>query len=165
MKTILLFMMGLVTLSALNAQNRISISDFKNLDGSSWSGSLMYVDYGNGKQVTLRTTMQIELEIEDETVIIHTQYTDEPSANGTSNLRITNNGGNLNKEKVVKKEILSNGGLNFITLMKGKDNNKPAKIYTHYTIGETLFSITKKVIYDESQKVLIRSRFTYTKLQ
>lgn len=161
MKTITSMLIALF-LNGLSAQNTISKSDFENLDKTSWRGNLMYVNYGDGKEVNLRTTMQIEVAGNEFTM--KTQYTDEPSANGEGSIKISADGTYLGEEKIVEKIALDGGGLKLVTRYTGSDNNRAAIMTKTYLITNSSFSITKEVSYEDSKEVLVRNRYTYTKL-
>ncbi|NHF60065.1 hypothetical protein FK220_011975 [Flavobacteriaceae bacterium TP-CH-4] len=161
MRTILLLALAF-SINALNAQTTLTASDFKNLDGTSWKGNLMYVNYGDGREVKLRTTMQ--LKIKGNKISMDTQYTDEPSANGTDTIKISSDGKYLGKEEVIEKEVGENGYLKIVTRYEGKDNNRPAIMTKTYLITENTFSVSKEVSYKDTTEVLIRNKTSYTKL-
>ncbi len=159
---ILLVLALAFSIQSLAGQQTIAISDFQSLNNTSWKGNLMYVNYGDGKEVQLRTTMQIK--VKGNKIIRSIQYTDEPSANSESNIIISKDGRYLGKESVVEKIIEKNGDMQLVTRLEGKDNNRPAIMTMTYVITDTTFSVTKKVSYKDSEEVLIRNKFSYSKL-
>lgn len=163
MKTILQSVVGLFFLSAAIAQNSLSASSFEYLDGSSWSGSLMYINYSDGKEVNIRATLKVF--VQDDTIIQEVKFPDEPKANYISRIKIKKNGDYFGDEKVVDLDFDKGGSITKLTTRyKGRDNNKKADIYKTYLFGNQSLSITKTVIYQKSQEKMIRNRYTYKKL-
>lgn len=160
MKNAFKIFITLVVSSMAYGQDNVNISELEFLNNTSWSGNLMYVNYGDGKEVTLRTTMQVE--IKGDKILMRTQFTDEPSANSKSSIKLKNYGTYLGDEKIIAYATLEKGVLKIVTRFKGKDANKPATMYKTYLLSENEFSITKKVQYDDSEEVFIRNRYTYT---
>ncbi|MCW5515363.1 hypothetical protein [Muriicola sp. Z0-33] len=144
----------------MNAQAHLELSDFHKLDDTSWVGTLMYINYSDGKAVQLRTSMDVQLN--KNTLQMDTKYLDEPSANGSGTIKIRKDGRYFGIEKVIAKSNV-NDSLKFTTRYKGRDNNKPALIFKYYTISNTSFEISKKVIYTDTRDSLIRNKYTYTK--
>jgi len=61
MKTVLALFTAFTLAFSVSSQETISISEFKNLHNTSWKGNLMYINYSDGKEVNLKTTMQIKI--------------------------------------------------------------------------------------------------------
>ncbi|MDB4292480.1 hypothetical protein N9954_03680 [Maribacter sp.] len=162
MKSIAFIFLLLCFNTALIAQVSINISELEFLDKTSWSGSLMYVNYGDGKEVTLRTTMQIE--IKGDKIVMNMQFTDEPGANSKSNIKLKKDGTYFGDEKIIERTNLEDGTLKIVTTFEGDDNNKPATMLKTYLIGKNEFSITKKVNFKNSDEALVRNRYTYSKV-
>jgi len=94
---------------------------------------------------------------------MNTQYTNEPSANGTNKITIKEGSGNFGNEKIIEKSE-ENGTLKIVTAYDGQDDSRKALIEKTYLIGNTQLSITKKVTFKNSGETLTRNRFTYTKI-
>ncbi|WP_425237166.1 hypothetical protein [Ulvibacterium sp.] len=163
MKSILQSMIGLFFLSTAIAQNSLSTSNFEYLNGSSWSGNLMYINYSDGKEVNIRTTLKIS--VQDDTIIQEVEFPDEPKANYISRVKIKKNGHYFGDEKVVDLDFEGGSITKLTTRYKGRDNNKKADIYKTYLFGNQSISITKTVVYQKSQEKMIRNRYTYKKLK
>ncbi len=163
MKTILQSMIGLFFLSAAIAQNSLSTSNFEYLNGSSWSGNLTYINYSDGKEVNIRTTLKIF--VQDDTIIQEVKFPDEPKANYISRVKVKKNGDYFGDEKVVDLDFEGGSITKLTTRYKGRDNNKKADIHKTYLFGNQSISITKTVIYQKSQEKMIRNRYTYKKLK
>lgn len=72
MRTTYFLFLCILAGSSSFGQPKVTIADFENLDNSKWIGNLKYVNYGDGHEVTLKTTMQIFLE--GNKILINTQY-------------------------------------------------------------------------------------------
>lgn len=162
MKTTLILLFNLVFTTILVGQTTVSIADIQTLDNTSWTGNLMYINYLDGQPVNLRTTMQIE--IKGNQIIMRTQFTDEPGANSKSSIKLKKGGSYFGSEKIIERTKLKDGTLKIVTTFKGKDDNKSASMFKIYLIGENDFSITKTVIFENSQEQLVRNKYTYLKV-
>jgi len=159
--TITLFLNLLFTTLALS-QAQVSMADLESLNNTSWSGTLMYVNYGDGQEVVLKTTMQIQ--IKGDKIIMNTQFTDEPQANSKSGIKLKKGGTYLGKEKIIERVQLKNNTLKIVTTFEENDENQPATLFKTYIIGQNEFSITKRVEFKNSNKKLVRNRYTYNKI-
>lgn len=162
MRSLFLILLNLLLTTTIFSQTTVSLSDLEPLDNTSWSGSLMYVNYSDGKEVTLRTTMQTK--IEGGKIIMQTQYPDEPSANFKRSMKLKRAGAFLGSEEIIERINLENGLLKLVTKFYGKDKNKPATMFKTYLLGRNEFSITKSVKYKNSKEKFIRNRYTYHKI-
>ncbi len=161
MKTIVILVLATI-FGQLHAQNTLTKADLEQLDNTSWEGEIMYVNYGDGKEVYLPTTLQVK--IKGRKIIMNTQYTNESSANGTGVIEISKDGTWLGEEKIIEKITGPNRELTIVTSFEGYDDERPAKLFKTYLITPNSFSITKKVFYENSDEPLIRNKYTYSKL-
>ncbi|MGB5226883.1 MAG: hypothetical protein WBN55_01370 [Eudoraea sp.] len=161
MKTTYILILCIVIGWSSFGQPQVTISDFEKLDNSNWIGSLMYINYTDGQEVTLRTTMQILLE--GNKILMHTKYSDEPKANSKESIKIRKDGAYLGNEELIEKNM-EMGILKLVTKYQGKDNNKTAMIYKTYTISENEFTIEKRVDYLDSEQKILRNRYRYQKV-
>lgn len=163
MKTLIKITLVLFTLT-LNAQSGTSITmdELNVLDNTKWKGELMYVNYGDGREVTLKTKMQIT--IKKNKILMSTQYDNEPSANSKSSIKIKKNGTYFGNEKISKKTTSNDGTVTIITSYEGRDNNKPATIYKTYVYDGNSFSVIKEVQFKNTSEKMTRNKYTYTRL-
>ena len=161
MKTISLLLLSFF-LIALNAQSKITSDDFEQLKNSKWEGTLSYKNYSDGKEVTLRTLMQVR--VEKNKVSYAVQYPDEPEANSTLVKKIRKNGNYFGNEKVLENTKTQNGKIKIITTFEGKDNDRHATMYLIYLFNEHELSITKKVQYKDAQERFVRNSQTYKRI-
>ncbi len=160
MKTILLNISLFFSIIGI-AQNTVQISDLETLQGN-WKGELMYINYSDNNQVTLKTTLLIE--IKKDKLIGKIGYPDEPSANGKFVLKLKNNGTFINNEEIIAKSKQDDGSIQIATKYKGSDNNKPATIFIKYVFDKTNFTMTKEVLFENATEPFVRNRYTYKKL-
>ena len=120
----------------------------------------MYINYGDGSKVLIRTAMQIS--IKGNKILMDIEYPDEPKANSKENIRITKAGSYLGNEELIDKDY-DNGVLTLVTRFKGKDNNKKAVMYKTYSISEEAYVVEKKVQYMDTEERILRNRYNYTR--
>lgn len=162
MKTLFTIAITIFTLvSTMQSDTSISIEELKALDQTEWVGELMYINYGDGRVVILKTKMQIE--IKKDKIIMQTQYINEPSANSKSSIKLKKNGTYFGDEKIIEKTISESGLMTFITEYEGRDANKPAKIIKTYVYDNTKFSVTKEVQFEGASERFVRNAYTYEK--
>nr|WP_321234115.1 hypothetical protein [uncultured Psychroserpens sp.] len=163
MKTVLTIVIAFLSLT-LNSQSNTSITleELNQLNNTKWVGELMYVNYGDGQEVTLQTKMQIE--IKNNKILMSTQYDNEPSANSQSTIKLKKNGTYFGNEKIISKTISKEGVRTLVTSYEGRDANKPATILKTYTYDDSNFSVTKEVKFKGTSDTFIRNKYTYTKL-
>ncbi len=160
MKTILLRISLFFTTISI-AQNTVQISDLEVLQGN-WQGELMYINYSDNQEVTLKSTLQ--LEIKKDKVIGKIGYTNEPSANGKFVIKLKENGTFINNEEIITRSKQDDGSLKITTKYDGSDNNKPAIIFITYVLNDTNFTMTKEVLFENTTERFVRNRYTYKKL-
>lgn len=162
MKTLLSTLSILLTVFTLNAQNTIKISDFECIDNTKWEGTLTYKDYQSGELVTVDATMQ--LKIEGDKIVTNVQYTYEPSKNYKGSVKIRKNGTYFGDEKVVS--FTDNDGTKtLVTTYTGEDDDRKADIYITHTITDSTYTVSKEVVYIDTEERLIRNTYNYTKIK
>lgn len=165
MKTLLtIFVLTITIINSSEAQDvTVSIEDFEVLNNTKWVGELMYVNYADGQEVILQTTMQIQ--VTKNKIIMSTQYGNEPEANSKNSIKLKKNGTYLGPEKIIKKTQLENGSTKIVTVYEGRDANKPATLYITYLLNNNTFSMTKEVVFKDGSEKFIRNSYMYTKAQ
>ncbi len=158
MKTVIQLLSILFTSFCLG-QSIIGKADFKILNNTNWKGELMYVNYADGKEVILPTTLHIE--VKGDKIIFDTSYTYESSANSKEVIKIKKNGTVLGDEAVLSKTTTTDGTVTILTKYKGKDDNKPATMFKSYVFNATIVTITKEVQFDGTSKRFVRNRYSY----
>jgi len=162
MKTLVNTVMSIAFMLMVNAQEPLTIQDFQVLNNTQWKGELMYVNYGDDQEVTLQTTMQIT--IENNKIVMSTQYGNEPEANSKSSIKLKKKGTYLGNEKIIGTTISKNGTNTLITEYKGRDANKSATIYKTYVFDGSSFSVTKEVQFKGTKEKFVRNKYSYTKI-
>jgi hypothetical protein len=138
----LLFCSGCAAIST----PKIEPTDFQILTGDKWTGTLSYLDYGNGQKTSIASTLSVKQSADDKLKwVFDYQYPDEPKASQKRDVILSADGGMIDGDKVVEKQYLPDGTLKFVTEKDGRDNNKPALLRNTYSISSTNFSIKKEV--------------------
>jgi len=152
----------ILSYQSVSAQTTIALEDFSVLNNTSWSGTLTYSDYQSGKLVPIATTMQVV--ISEKGVEQNIQYTYEPNKNIKSFTKIKKNGAYFGKQKIISKNIDSDGTVTIITSYKGKDDNRKATLYYTYTFNTNFYKVEKEVLFDGSSKKIFRNSYEYKRI-
>lgn len=136
--------------------------DLKNLPGN-WNGSLTYLDYTSGKNYTMEAKLKVK-NIDSETYLFCTSYPDEPKANATDTLKISNDGKSINTENIVS-VLKKRKQIEITTEEKSKDGNdqKEALIKHTYSLSKKSLLIKKEVQFAGHKEWIIRNIYSYTK--
>ena len=161
-KTIMILVLSITFSGNVFTQNKVEMSDINILNNTKWQGNLMYINYSDGKEVYLKTEMQ--LEVKGNKIFMATQYNNEPNANSKGVIKLKKGGAYFGKEKVIEKSQLENGILKIVTMFEGQDNNKKATIYKTYLFNEKLYTVTKEVLFKDSEIKFIRNKYSYTRI-
>ena len=156
--TIIVLAFGLI----VQAQDTIKLSDFESLNNTSWKGTLTYTDYQTGKLTDVDATMQFK--IENDKIITNVQYTYEPSKNYKGSVKIKKNGTYFGNEKVLSFTNV-NGTKTLVTTYRGKDDNRKADMYLTHVMTDSTYSVTKEVVYVDTEERLIRNTYNYIKIK
>ena len=156
--TIIVLAFGLI----VQAQDTIKLSDFESLNNTSWKGTLTYTDYQTGKLTDVDATMQFK--IEDDKIITNVQYTYEPSKNYKGSIKIKKKGTYFGNEKVLSFTNV-NGTKTLVTTYRGKDDVRKADMYLTHVMTDSTYSVTKEVVYVDTEERLIRNTYNYIKIK
>ena len=99
----------------------------------------------------------------ENTLVLNNLYPNEPKANNSEKIKVSNNGTMLNKHVVTQREELENGHIQIQTEHNGKDDNKKAQIRYTYIIGKKIFLIRKEVQFSQGEEWIKRSEFSYNR--
>jgi len=163
MKNILkttLFLFTICTTSLATAQRTIAPEELNILLGE-WTGTLTYMNYGNGQPFTMPAELEVERGKNQYQFALSTSYPNEPNANSKGMIKLSEDGTKINKEPITSIEQLPNELMQIITEYKGKDDRKKALIKNVYIIGKTTLIIRKEVKFDGSDTWLKRNEYTY----
>ena len=161
MKFILINIFLLFSLN-IYSQTQITHEDLKTIVGS-WEGTITYLDYQTNKAFTMAANLIVEKGKDENSLVLHNIYPNEPKANSSDKIKVTKDGTMLNKHLVTKREELENGQIQIQTQHKGKDDNKKALVRYTYIIGRNLFLIKKEIQFQEAGDWIKRSELSYKK--
>lgn len=152
----------LATLNSL-AQPKISIEDFKPLQGK-WKGTLTYLDYKDNKETTIPANTHIEIKGK-ESFDQYIFYTAEPDKNARTRYKIKDSGIVLNDRKVTSRTILPDGSLQLTMESTGTDgnDNKAAAFQHILIISPSTFSVTKMVKFNEEEGYFRRHIYSFSR--
>jgi len=145
------------------AQTRISIADLKPAAGK-WKGQLTYLDYTSNKQESIPATASVEIKGEN-LLKLAIYYTIEPSRNGKDVYRIKENGTMINDQRVIERTLQADGTVKIVLESNGPDGNdhKPATFHHELVIGNTVFTMTKRVRFDGEDQFFQRNQYTFSR--
>ena len=143
-------------------QTQITPEDLKLILGT-WEGSITYLDYQTNKPFTMAANLIVEQGRNKNTLVLKNLYPNEPKANNSEKIKVSNNGTMLNKHIVTQREKLENGHIQIQTEHNGKDDNKRAQIRYTYIIGKKIFLIRKEVQFSQGEEWIKRSEFSYNR--
>ena len=161
MKYIILNIILLFSLGSYG-QTQITPEDLKSIVGT-WEGSITYLDYQTNKPFTMAANLIVEKGRNENTLGLNNLYPNEPKANNSEKIKVSNNGTMLNKHRVTQREELENGDIQIQTEHNGRDDNKKAQIRYTYIIGKKIFLIRKEVQFSQGEKWIKRSEFNYNR--
>ncbi len=155
-------LISLVLIFSLNsyAQTTVTPEDLKAVIGE-WTGSITYLDYQTNEPFTMPADLIVEPGKNENTLVLNYIYPDEPKANSTDRIRITQNGTLLNKDIITLRKELADGQTQIQTEREGKDDNKDALIRQTYIMGQDQFLMRKEVQFEASEDWIKRSEFSY----
>lgn len=155
-------LIAFISVQSVKAQVTISLDDFKELNNTAWKGELIYINYQDGKPVSIPSTMQIR--VTDKALERDIQYSYEPDKNISSVTKIRKKGTYLGKQKVLSKSVESDGSIKLITTYKGKDDNKKATMIYTYLFNNEFFKVTKEVQFEGTEERFMRNTYDYKKI-
>jgi hypothetical protein len=161
--TVIIFLAA--SFGALAQTNSVTTEDLKVLEGGRWSGSLTYQDYRSGKSTQIKSDVIINRKPGDANAWIFTyEYPDEPKANSSSEVAITEGGKGFNGGAIVEtRRNAKDGTLTIVTTKPGTDNDRRALFRYSYLIAHGTFSIKKEVQLDGSTEWFTRNEYAWSR--
>ncbi len=152
-----------IAASSISAQSpSISTEDLGPLAGGIWTGTLTYVDYGSGKRTSIKCNLKVS-SAEAGTWVAEYIYPDEPKANSTSRIQVSNEGREFAGQRLVEKVRDKDGVLRFVTETEDTDNNKRALFRFTYVLSAKQFSIRKDVKVVGTAEFFERNTYSWTR--
>src|SRR5579872_6023061 len=118
---IMFLILAAVLCSFFGDERKISGDDFSPAFGK-WEGTLTYLDYTSGKPYSMPAVVTIAATKFQ--VIFSYEYPNEPKANGTDTLKISEGGSLFDNATVTSKRVVEKGKLELITERAGTDGNE-----------------------------------------
>lgn len=142
---------------------KLSPSNLRNLAGC-WQGTLTYLDYTSGKPFSMPAALKVDTAGIRNITTVHFSYPEEPAANGTDSLIISDNGTRLNGERIMRKNNTASG-LQIVTEKNGIDgnDNRAALIRHTYYLSKKTYTVKKEVFFSGEKKWIMRNLYSFTK--
>ena len=144
------------------SEAKIVPTDLKTVLGD-WKGTLTYLDYSSGKPYAMPANLTVEEGRNEEELGLGYIDPNEPKANNSEKIKISEDGSQLNKKRIQSKQRLANGKIQIITEYEGKDNKKKALIRNIYILAAKEFVIRKEVQFETSDKWILRNEYKYSR--
>ena len=157
-----LFCLNLQAQPANSSQGKITTADLKMIIGE-WEGELTYLNYQDNQEITIKADLIVSATSDENQLDVQNIYPDEPSANRSYTLEITENGTLLNKSQVISRTRGQDGRLEIIVEFKGKDAGKKATIRNVYSVQDEYLTIEKKVRFKNEGDWFRRNLYAYKK--
>lgn len=145
-------------------EDRITSKDLEAVKGE-WTGSLTYIDYRSNQPYSMPADLTVEEGKNQFQFILNYRYPNEPQANSKAKFEISEDGMQINKNKVVSIERTEIDELIVKTEHSGKDNKKKATIRNIYIISDDKFVIGKEVKFEDSSEWLKRNEYSFNRKQ
>jgi hypothetical protein len=162
MKSILFTTITLLFCATFSQTAVVTPNDLKSIEGSKWTGTLTYLDYRFNKKTSIRSDVTISRKGSSNTWTFAYEYPDEPKANGTSEVVLSEDGSTFGDAKVIEKN-LSMGVVRIITTKDGTDNDKRAVFRYTYIADKKTFKIKKEVRLEGSPDWFERNEYSWTR--
>ncbi len=147
-------------LSQSSTNQKIKKEDLALIIGE-WVGSLTYLDYKTKQPYKMPANLIIKEGKSKYQLVLKNIYPNEPSANNSDKILMTEDGRFFNKQKIISRDILDSGVIQIKTEFESKDDNNKALIRYTYLLGKESFSNKKEVQFPESKEWILRSEFSY----
>lgn len=153
-------MLAFVWVSVL-VQPVVDVSDLEMLEGETFRGELIYLDYRSGNEVSIPAALEVSRK-SDTVWSLQFVYPEEPSANSTEELSLEKGGSVLASEDVVERSETANG-VRLVTERLGTDDDRKAWIRTTYMLAPESLSMRKEVRFDGEDEFFMRNEFRFSR--
>ena len=154
---------AIFTLSAHASETEgLSASDLAVVAGNDWTGSLTYLNYQPPfEDVTIPANLEVEAT--NTGLKLAYIYPDEPHANSTVTLKVSENGQTMMGEPIVSNMLLDSGIREVKTAFPCEDMGKAASCEMTYAFGASQLNISKMVTYEGETDAFRRNAYSFTR--
>ena len=154
---------AILTLSAYAGETEgLSPSDLAVVAGTDWTGSLTYLNYQPPfEDVTIPANLEVEAT--DTGLKFAYVYPDEPHANSTIILKVSEDGQWMMGAPIVSNTLLESGMREVKTAYSCEDMGKAASCEMIYTFGASELNVTKMVTYEGETDAFRRNAYNFTR--
>jgi len=151
-----------VAFASADTAPKVSESDLSDMVSDQWTGGLTYLNYQEPFIDFTIPAAAIVTPIERGFEVFY-QYPDEPHMNGSSEIKIGQNGTEIDGYSVVSNTVTEDGEREVRTRGTCEDMGKSASCEMVYTVSETSLSLKKLVTYDGETETFRRNEFAFTR--
>lgn len=159
-KSVMIFVLTLMV-STFFGQT-LKPGDLDILTGDEWKGELTYLNYSDGKSVTMPVNLRVA-KLKEGVYQFSYIYPNEPKANSTAKVKINKDGTKFAGKRVVKVERKPDGTVYLQADGKGSDNRDAAWFYFNYTLSATKFVSKKTVQYKGDDEKFVRNEYRFSR--
>ena len=161
--TAALIVPAFLTLSAHAGEAEgLSLSDLSVVAGTDWTGSLTYLNYQPPfEDVTIPANLEVEAT--DTGLKLAYIYPDEPHANSTVTLKVSEDGKVMMGEPIVSNMLLDSGIRQVKTAYACEGMGKAASCEMTYSFGASELNVTKMVTYEGEADAFRRNAYSFTR--
>lgn len=158
-----LILTALSVVICLGQDVSVDKNDLNILSGPKWIGELTYLDYSSNKKTSIKSNVTVEA-AKDKLGrwTFKYEYPDEPKANTTSEVSLSNDGKSFSGQTVIERSV-TDGTVRIVTTKEGTDNDRKALFRFTYSISKDRFSIRKDVQIEESKDWFERNTYNWSR--
>lgn len=147
---------------ACSGAPRVRTADFRTLTDAPWTGTLTYLDYQTKKKVSIPSSLIVsQVPGSSTSWVFEYQYPDEPEANTSETIVITEDGKLIDGETVIERKKIGKDAVRIVTQKSGTDDGKSALFRFTYLLSPESLSIKKEVQYDGTAELLERNEYRW----
>ena len=151
------------TVEQVDLVERLTLTDndLRKFVADSWKGSLMYIDFGSGKEVSIPCEMKVE-ETKSGSLSMHYIYPAEPQMNSLIQAQLENENRWFEGRQIVSVDRNENY-LEFVSVMEEDVNDEETFYYFTYKVSDNQLSIKREYQLPGSSEILLRNQYTFSR--
>lgn len=138
----------------------ISSDEIGFVSGEQWKGKLIYLDYQSKKEVSIPVEMDI-INLDCGKYLFIYNYINEPGANSSDTVIISDDGKKFDNETLIEKTILSDSTISFVTEIQGMDDDRASTFRHIYLLSPKKISIKKEVRFNNENTFFKRNEYVF----
>ena len=160
-KLVLLLLLATFSFTKIGLSQSMDVNALDVLTGEKWKGELMYRNYSDNEEVRMPAELLVT-KLKPGVYQFAYFYPDEPKANSTSRVKISNGGKKIAGNRLV--DIKRKGETLIVKADgKGADDREAAWFYFTYELSSKRFTTTKEVQYKKTKDRFVRNQYVFTR--